>query len=58
MAHKHIQTKANADTFCETKQNLRYSPITKAAFTLQVLMLISDFFLAVRLHVLSIVTHI
>ncbi len=42
MAHKHIQTKANTDKFCETKQNLRYSPITKAAFTLQVLMLNSD----------------
>ncbi len=29
MTHKHIQTKANKDKLCETKQNQRYSPIKK-----------------------------
>ncbi len=29
MTHKHIQTKANTDKLCETKQNQRYSPIKK-----------------------------
>ncbi len=29
MTHKHIQTKANTDNLCETKQNQRYSPIKK-----------------------------
>ena len=29
MTHKHIQTKANMDKLCETKQNQRYSPIKK-----------------------------
>ncbi len=29
MTHKHIQTKANTDKLCETKQNQHYSPIKK-----------------------------
>ncbi len=29
MTHMHIQTKANTDKLCETKQNLIYSPIKK-----------------------------